>query len=326
MRADEAMRDQVEIYRPSEWARSLRQFVSHYKSSELAAEALSKEISLLWDVQSIEQIWVQLGLSFRAGNLILALSEALVSSPLTLQLVAAEGMQSLHPHVFEKRFPGKAFKSSSIRKENVEEMRQAVLQVGNSLGLSRKFLETLVSTGLSGAASIEAGLSQGQAKTAMNALRTAIQSEFQIENCAPILDPMLRKFRSISRQAESRERVIKLLTDKHEFPRAAVWRHLPNDLVRLRAIDKSWLEQVAPKRKFAPPPMDDPVSRTEWYRHKVTDALAKDPLVTRSALHARFSTAMAWLIANDENWLNETLPARKGGRPAKPSRLSGAPP
>ncbi|MDR7298652.1 hypothetical protein J2X16_004015 [Pelomonas aquatica] len=310
-RADEALHDQVDIYRPVAWTNAVRVFGAFYNSPNLAAEALSHQLCSLWATESVGQLWEQLGLKLRSDDLMQAISGTVVSSPLTLQLVTAEAMQALHPEIFAEQPPVAAAAPSATPEGHLESHRSALLRSGAAIGLNPSFLEALVKSGSPSAAAAAVGFSKEMTQVALTALSASIRTEFGKAAGAAILDSMSEQFSLADRQERSRTRVLMLLADEPGVSRGTMWKRLRHDMRLLTTEDESWLEQTIPARFAAVRPWANVAERTEFYRMKVRDALAEDPVPTRTVLRARLPKVMAWLGVHDKVWLEKALPARQ---------------
>lgn len=319
-RADASIRQQVDTYRPINWIDSVGRFVSHYKSPEIASETLSRHLCSLWETKSLDQIWEQLGLRFWTKNLIEAITGAQVSSPLTLQLVAADAMQNLQPMVLEPRIPAGIWNSSYPNEVlPTPSERNVVLRCGTALNLPRRFLDSLLESGSPETAASSAGISRRKARKAVAELRSLISTEFGKDASLLLFKSLFRS--SLNRSApavneddrlsRARARVLELLSTNQCTSRVALWKRIRRDMTFLRTVDRAWLERVLPASLVSG--IDD-AGRTQRNRSKVTSALDERPTLTRTALRERLPAAVAWLRARDKAWLDGVVPVRRTGK------------
>lgn len=251
-RADEAFRRQVDTYRPANWAGAVSGFLMQYSSSRDAEEALTEQLCALWEVESVANVWSQLGLTVRSKELIQAISISRVSSPLTMQLVVADAMQMLHPHVFDE--PRRTTAKQSRTAE--ESSHELVRRHGAMRDLDPRFMDVLVRSGSRYAAAKAAALSKTAARRAVATLRTSLCEELGqdagtalFRSVFPRLCSLMASTMPLSldeRVQLCRARLLKLFADEPRIHRKAIWQRLPKEVTFLSRNDKLWLQQAMP--------------------------------------------------------------------------------
>ncbi|WP_235538365.1 hypothetical protein [Pelomonas sp. Root1444] len=284
---------------------------------------MTEKLCSLWEVESVDQVWSKLGLTFRSDDLMHALSSGLVSSPLTLQLVAADVMREIHPKVFSER-------AASAVKERHNDMAfsqensqcAVVLRHAAARGIDTTFIQLLANGGTQYAAAQAAGLTKSAARRAVAALRASLFAELGQEAGAELLRLVLPRLMpppakaglSVDERLSTyRAQVCKLLANEPGIRRKAVWHRLPKVVTFLNRNDRTWLEKALPARLRIFDP-NDLQGRTALYRQRIETILHELQHPTRTVLWRRLHHEMSWLQSNDKEWLDSlfSTPSRRG--------------
>lgn len=310
-RVDLAFRRQVDTYRPSNWASAVRDFSRQYGSSRSAEAALAEQLCSLWEVQTVDEVWGLLGLTFRSKDLMQAVSSTLVSSPLTLQLVVAEAIEILHPNIFSEQV-------QSARNDllndwagrQLDAQRVVVLQHGATRGIAPWLMQTIASGRSPADAANAAGISKAAVERAVASLRNSLCSEVGQEAGRELLRAVLPRSKKVQAEARLsmyRAQVRNLVANEPGIKRTEIWHRLPTAITFLSRNDKPWLKTIlpAPLRTIDQSDVD---GRKSLYRQRIEAALAEQPPPSRSALWKRLDREMSWLRANDREWLDNQIP------------------
>jgi hypothetical protein len=317
--AAQAFQDQDNTYRPESWSKTVLVFANQFESSRTAAEALTGKLCSLWEVESVDQVWSQLGLTFRSGDLMQALSSRLVSSPLTLQLVAADAMQEIRPKIFSERARS-AVKERHNRMAASQEysQRAIVLRHAAARGIDPTFIQSLANGGSQYAAAKAAGLTKSAARRAIAALRVSLFAELGQEAGAELLRLALPRLMPTpakaglsvdERLSAFRAQVRELLANEPGIKRKAVWHRLPKVVTFLSRNDRGWLEKALPARLRIFDP-NDLQGRKTLYRQRIETVLQELQHPTRTVLWKRLHHEMSWLQSNDKEWLDSLFSTR----------------
>lgn len=322
--ADQAFRDQGNTYRPESWSRTVIKFANRFESSSTAVEALTEQLCSLWEVESVDQVWNQLGLTFRSDDLIQALSSRQVSSPLTLQLVAADAMHALYPQVFSEQSSSEDVeRRNSVPVCQEDSQRAVVLRHAAARGIDQTFIQVLVNGGSQYAATRAAGLTKSAARRALVALRASLLAELGQEASAELLRMAFPRIapnqakaglRADERLSTYRAQVRELLANEPGIKRKAIWHRLPKVVTFLNSNDRTWLEKVLPARLRIFDP-NDPQGRTAVYRQRIEAVLHELQHPTRTVLWRRLHHEMSWLQSNDKEWLDSQFSTPSRRRP-----------
>ncbi|RYG87365.1 MAG: hypothetical protein EON59_07665 [Alphaproteobacteria bacterium] len=241
-RADEALRDQVDIYRPVAWTNAVRVFGAFYSSSNLAAEALSRQLCSLWATESVDHLWQRLGLKLRSNDLMQAISGTVASSPLTLQLATAEAMDALHPEIFSEKRMLAAVAPAAVPDWHFAGQRSIVLHGGTAIGRDRRDrARTRVLQLMSDEPGISRSAIWDRLRNDMKLLR--IEDGAWLKQTLPTR--LNRRWPNAAERTECyRSKVMAALSEDPAPTRSALHARLPKVMEWLGSNDKGWLEKA----------------------------------------------------------------------------------